>query len=122
MLKEFTCIMCPRGCEVTAEVEGKEVLSVEGNFCPKGREYVLQELTNPMRNIASSVLVRAGELPLASVRLNGLIPKDRIFDVMAEIRKTTVDAPTAIGQVVIENVLGLGCDVVVTKMVGRREE
>ena len=65
MVRTFTCIMCPRGCSVTAEVSGTEVSSVEGNFCPKGREYVIQELTNPMRNIASSVLVEGGELPLA---------------------------------------------------------
>ncbi len=119
MLKNFTCIMCPRGCSITAEVDGTRMVSAEGNFCPKGLEYVYQELTNPMRNIASSVLVEGGELPLASVRLSSPIPKDRIFDVMEEIKKVKLKAPVAMGQTVISDVLGLGCDVIATKNVGR---
>ena len=117
MVREFTCIMCPRGCGVKAEILDGKVASVEGNFCPKGEEYVIQELTNPMRSIASSVLVEGGELPLASVRLSRPVPKDRIFDVMGEIRKVKVKAPTAIGQIVISDVLGLGSDVIITKNV-----
>lgn len=120
MVRQFTCIMCPMGCEVTAEgresgeIKNGEIL-VTGNTCPKGREYAVQELTNPMRNIASSVLVEGGELPLASVRLDRPVPRDRIFDVMAEIRKQKLKAPVKAGQVVIENVLGLGSSVIVTK-------
>lgn len=117
MLREFTCIMCPQGCDITVEVEGGKVLSVEGNRCPKGETYVTQEIVNPMRNIATSVLVDGGELPLASVRLSALIPKDRIFDVMDEIKKVKLEAPVTEGQVVIENVCGLNSDVIITKTV-----
>ena len=51
MNKTFTCILCPNGCEVTAEFEDGKVLSVAGNKCEKGAGYVEQELTNPVRNI-----------------------------------------------------------------------
>ncbi len=120
MLREFTCIMCPQGCDIQVElddtVEGApKILSVEGNRCPKGEAYVTQEIENPMRNIATSVLIDGGELPLASVRLSGMIPKDRIFDVMGEIRKVELPAPVHEGDVVIPDVLGLGVDVIVTK-------
>lgn len=115
MLRTFTCIMCPQGCEITAKTA--EQITVSGNKCPKGEAYVRQELTNPMRNIATSILVEGGELPLASVRLTSPIPKARIFDVMAEIRKVTRRAPVYEGEVVITNVLGLGSDVIVTKTV-----
>lgn len=131
MLRTFTCIMCPRGCEITVECEPSEkpmnpwdsaidaagIKSLTGNSCARGLDYVLQELTNPMRNIATSILVKGGELPLASVRLTKPIPKDRIFDVMAEIRKICAEAPVAEGDIVIHNVLGLGTDVMVTKTV-----
>ena len=121
MLREFTCIMCPRGCEIRADykmAEGQVSISqIEGNSCPKGVEYVTQELTHPMRNIASSVLVTGGELPLASCRLTRPIPKDRIFDVMAEIRKVTLSAPVEAGTIAIADVLGLGSDVIITKTV-----
>ena len=117
MLKEFTCIICPRGCDIQAEAEGKTVTGVTGNCCPKGEAYAIREVVNPMRNIATSIRVEGGELPLASVRLNQLVPKDSVFDIMAEIRKIKMPAPVFIGEVVIENVLGLDADVVITKTV-----
>lgn len=46
MLRTFTCIMCPQGCEITAE--GSEApYSITGNKCKRGHEYVEQELVNP---------------------------------------------------------------------------
>ena len=115
MKRTFTCIVCPNGCEIEAEYEGAQVLSVTGNLCPKGETYVTQELIDPRRTIATSVRVTGGVMPLASVRLTAAIPKDRIFDVMAEINRVTLTAPVKIGDVVIQNVLGLGSDVIVTK-------
>ena len=70
-----------------------------------------------MRNIATSILVEGGEMPLASVRLSAPIPKAKIFDVMNEIRKVKRTAPVHEGDVVIENVLGLGSNVIVTRTV-----
>lgn len=121
MVKNITCIMCPRGCSITAEVADGKICSAEGNFCPKGLEYLFQEVTAPMRNIASSVLVEGGEMPLASVRLSAPVPKERIFDVMEEIRKVKVRAPVVQGQVIIPGVLGLDCDVIATRNVEAEE-
>jgi len=64
MLREYTCIICPNGCDIRAQIEEREdgsrrICSVEGAACPKGRAYVEQELTDPQRNIATSVLVTA---------------------------------------------------------------
>ena len=67
MTRSFTCIICPNGCEITAEYEGDTVYAVRGATCPKGDAYVRQELTDPQRNIATSVLVEGGELALADV-------------------------------------------------------
>lgn len=117
MTRTFTCILCPNGCEIEATVEDGEIVSIEGSLCEKGRDYVGQEVLHPVRNIASSVLVCGGELPLVSVRLTVPVPKERIFDVMAEIKKQRLTAPVHRGQVVVENVLGLGSDVIATKSV-----
>ena len=119
MKRTFTCIVCPNGCEIEAEYEGTEVLSVSGNLCPKGKTYVTQELVDPRRTIATSVRVLGGTLPLVSVRLTGAIPKARIFDVMKEIDRQTLTAPVRIGDVVIKNVLGLDSDVIATKNIER---
>ena len=115
MKRTFTCIVCPNGCEIEAEYEGTQVLSITGNLCPKGKTYVTQELSDPRRTIATSVRITGGTLPLVSVRLTNAIPKDRIFDVMSEINRQTLAAPVKIGDVVIKNILGLDSDVIVTK-------
>lgn len=126
MLRTFTCIMCPRGCSLEALVEPADssqesfiIRRITGNACPKGEEYVRQEIENPMRNIATSILVDGGDLPLASVRLTAPVPKGRIFDVMKEIRQVRRPAPVHEGEVVIADVLGLGVNVIVTKTVER---
>ena len=121
MKRLFTCIVCPNGCEIEAEYEGADVKRVAGNLCPKGRDYVTQELVDPRRTIASSVRVEGGASPLASVRLTAPIPKARIFDAMDAINRQTLTAPVAIGDVVISRLLGYDCDVVATRNVARAE-
>lgn len=120
MKKAYTCIICPNGCEIEAEIEGKNIIRISGATCQRGKDYVEQELIDPQRNVATSVLVKDGEFPLVSVRLTEAIPKARIPDIMNEIKKVNVTAPVKIGQVVIHNIFGLPCDVIATKNVGRQ--
>lgn len=119
MNRVFTCILCPNGCEIEVDYEGTTLHSVSGNLCPKGKEYVTQELVCPKRNIATSVLVEGGELPLVSVRLTAPIPRKEIFHVVEEIRRQCLTAPVYAGTVILPNVLGLGADVIATKTIAR---
>ena len=120
MLREFTCIMCPLGCSLEVTEENGQVLEVKGNTCPKGREYAVQEVTAPMRNIASSIRIEGGELPLASVRLTAPIPKGEIFAAMEAMKRCVLTAPVEAGTVVISHLLGYEADVIVTKSVGEK--
>lgn len=117
MLRKFTCIVCPNGCEIEVRTDEAGERVVTGALCPKGEAYVNQELVNPQRTIATSVLVKGGVLPLASVRLTAPVPKERLFDVMAEIKSLSVEAPVTAGTILIKNVLGFDSDVIVTKHV-----
>lgn len=117
MTREFTCIICPNGCEIQAEINDGVLTSVSGHTCPKGEAYVRQELTDPRRNIATSVLVKDGDLPLASVRLTNPIPKDQIFAAMETIRGLSLTAPVKAGDVILKGILGNDSDVIVTKSV-----
>ena len=110
-MKEFTCIICPRGCRLSVD----DNMNVTGNFCPRGKQYAISELTNPVRTITSSVRVNNREDLLVSVKTSGSIPKGKIFEVMEEINKLSVSAPTRIGDVVKANILGLGVDILITK-------
>lgn len=120
MLREFTCIVCPNSCDLTVEVEGREIRSITGADCKRGIAYVEQELTAPMRTLSTSVAVKNGTMPLTSVRLDRAVPKEQIFAVMNEIRKVELEAPVRMGDCVIKDVLGLGSNVIVTKNVDTR--
>ena len=113
MKKSFVCIVCPRGCMLTIDDE----LNVTGNTCKRGEDYAKAEVTNPVRTITSSVRVINREDQLVSVKTSQPIPKGRIKDVMEEINKVKVNAPTHIGDVVIKNVLGLDSDIIITKKI-----
>jgi CxxC motif-containing protein len=117
MLKEYTCIICPNGCDLTVEFEDGKILTLQGAACKRGWEYVRQELTEPRRTITTSILLEGGVTPLVSVRLSKPIPKEHIFAVMTAIKAVSLQAPVHIGQVAIANVLGLGSDVIVTNHV-----
>lgn len=118
MKKELVCIVCPNGCELSIDIdENGKINSVTGNICKRGEEYARQEMVNPMRTIASSVLIEGGELPLASVRLTKAIPKDMIATVMEEIKKIKLPAPVSIGQVVVKGICNTDSDLIITKNV-----
>ncbi len=114
-IRELTCINCPMGCQLSVTLENGTVLSVSGNTCPKGDTYAIKEVTAPTRVVTSTVPVEGGEIARASVKTAADIPKDKIFDIMAEIRRVKLTAPVGAGDVVIENAAGTGVDVIATK-------
>lgn len=115
-MKEFNCIGCPRGCLLRVEEENGE-FTVSGNSCENGRKFAVSEMTEPKRTICSTVKTVFADVPVLPVRVSADIPKDRIFDVMREINSVTVDKRISGGDAVIENVLGLGVDVISTSNV-----
>lgn len=125
MIREFTCIICPNGCVINADIQTEgdvsTIRSIDGACCLRGEAYVRQELMDPRRNIATSVLVKGGILPLASVRLTKPIPKESIFDVMKVLRTCSLSAPVMAGTVIVKNILGCDSDVIVTKSVPAAE-
>ena len=54
------------------------------------------------------------DAPVLPVRVSADIPKEMIFDVMGEINSVTLTERIGRGDIVIENVLGLGVDVIST--------
>ena len=110
--RDMTCIVCPMGCQLHVELDGDKVVSVSGNTCPRGKQYAIDECTHPMRTITSTARTENGEV--IPVKTNRTIPKELMFECMKEINRAAVKLPARVGDVVIENVLGTGSDVVVT--------
>ena len=112
--RELTCINCPMGCQLSVTIDGENI-TVTGNTCPRGADYAKKEVTDPRRTVTSSVRVTGSEEKRVSVKTKTDIPKDKIFEVMDVIRKISVSAPVAIGDVICDDIAGTGVPLVATK-------
>lgn len=115
--KKLTCICCPLGCSIEADMQGGSVVAVRGNGCPNGEKYAHTELTAPVRTLTSTVAFvnsKSG-MRLAPVRSSEPIPKDKLFDCMKEIANISVSAPVRIGDTVLQNAAGTGISIIITR-------
>ena len=117
--KEFTCICCPLGCQITVTEENGQLI-ITGNNCPKGEKYVKDEMTNPTRMVTSMVQVDGGAIPVVSVKTKEAIPKEKIQDCIEALKGITVNAPVKIGDVILEDVADTGISVIATKNVDKK--
>lgn len=113
--KTLTCVACPKGCEVTIEYEGNEIIEIKGNTCPQGSAYAREEIVAPTRILPTTVLVKSGALPLVPVKTSKAIPLEVIPDAMKIIAELEVEAPVKMGDVILKNILETGADVVATR-------
>jgi CxxC motif-containing protein len=65
--------------------------------------------------VASTVKVKGGVHPLVPVYTENAVPKARIMELLDEIRKVEVAAPVSMGQVIIEDALGTGINVIASR-------
>lgn len=114
MKRELVCIVCPQGCHLTVTEENGNY-TVTGNTCKRGEVYGIKEVTAPRRVITSTAKLTGGRLPRVPVKTNGDIPKELIFQCMAQINQIEVKAPVQAGEVVLSNILGTGVDLVATR-------
>ena len=112
MTRELTCIICPRGCQLTVTLEGGKVKEVKGNACPRGVAYAESECTNPMRTVTTTVRCEDGAV--VPVKTDRPIPKGKMFDVMREVNATVAKCDLKIGDIVIDGVAGTDANIVVT--------
>ncbi len=99
------------GCPLEIkEVNGN--IEVSGNTCKRGAVYGVEEYTHPSRTITTLVKIAGGGV--ASVKTSSPVPKERIFDVVANIGKIVAKSDVQIGDIIANNILDLGVDVVVT--------
>ncbi len=112
---KLICITCPMGCTLEATHEGSTVLKVEGNNCKRGAQYVQAELTDPRRMVATTVKVQGGIHPLMPVHTAAPFPKPRIFELLDALRRVEIAAPVRMDQVVLENALDTGINVLASR-------
>ena len=103
MIRDLTCIVCPMGCGLMVEIDNDKILSVSGNSCPRGKQYAINECTNPQRTVTTTMRCDGG---VVAVKTDRTIPKDKIFECMKIINSHFAPLPIHIGDVIINNVFG----------------
>jgi CxxC motif-containing protein len=114
--KPMTCIICPMGCqlEVTriSVLDESPVYSVTGNACIRGEQYAKKELTNPTRTFTCTVAVTGGIRRLVAAKSKIEVPRDLQLECMQIIRRLSVKAPVHAGDVLCEDILNTGADII----------
>ena len=120
MKRKFVCIVCPNSCHVEVEYAGQDVKKLHGVECQKGREFVINEIQNPLRMLTGSLKVAHGEFPLVSVKTAAPVPKKYLQALGRLTHQIEVEAPVEIGQVLADNLLDEGIQLVATRKVRRK--
>jgi CxxC motif-containing protein len=118
VFKELTCIVCPVGCRLRAALDGDRI-SIEGNTCPRGQKYGLDELCSPVRMLTTTVYVEGGFLPRLPVRTKHPIPKGKVREALVVLSGLKLEAPVLMGQVIVEDIAGSGVAVVASRPMER---
>jgi len=105
MIKNLTCICCPIGCTLTAELEADKISSISGNKCKRGIQYAQEELFNPVRILTTTIFIPEKNTMLP-VRSDKPLPKDKMCGCVSFIKTIKVDLPIKMGQILVNNIEG----------------
>jgi len=109
------CVGCPLGCEIKLILSDRdEVIEVGGNKCKDGKQYALEEFSNPVRTLTATVLTKDSSQPLLPIRTSKPILKTLLRQGMSIIAETTVKPPIKMGDIIVPNLLDTGFDVIAT--------
>jgi CxxC motif-containing protein len=103
------------GCAIDATIEDGELVETEGHTCKRGVAFVREELTDPRRMLTTTVRVSGGVLPLVPVRSAEALPKGLLMAVAEKLRQVELTAPVEEHQVVLQDVLGSGVDIITSR-------
>ena len=115
--KKITCVTCPLGCKLKINIENNKIISVRGNQCKKGIKFAEVEIRDPRRILTTTMKLKAqggqeaafNRLP---VRSGAPAPKDKILEIIKEIRKIKVSPPVKMGDIIAKNIIGSGVDII----------
>ncbi|MEW5951618.1 MAG: DUF1667 domain-containing protein [Elusimicrobiota bacterium] len=111
-MNKLVCIACPAGCEMILEIKNGKVISVKNNKCHKGSTYAAEEIESPKRVITTCVKTDLS-VKWLPVKTSSPVPKEKLFDFLAEISKIKISKPVKAGDKIAEKILGFeGIDLI----------
>lgn len=112
--KEFVCIVCPQSCNIEL-IDDNDEIKVSGNNCKRGKEYVINEYTCPKRMITTTVKIENAKVNMLPVISSDFIPKKLLKECLDILYASDIKAPVNMGDVIIENILDTGVNIVAAR-------
>lgn len=109
----ITCTVCPIGCNISGKIENGEAVCLSGFNCARGSQFAKTEMTNPVRILTT--VVKTEKNTLLPVRSDAPIPKEKIKNCMQIISKLIVNSEAKTHEIVLENILSTGANIIITK-------
>lgn len=119
-VKKYTCIICPMSCDIVLKAENGKIIDVSGFTCKRGENFARNEYINPLRTITTVVKLENSRYNCLPVISDGSIPKDMIGKSLKFLKKISVKAPVTKGNIIIENLLSTGVNIIAAKTVKER--
>jgi len=106
------CTVCPNGCRVVVSGEYPN-FKFEGNLCKRGEVYATNEMTKPSRTLTTTIIGSDGSL--IPVKSDKAIQKELLADCVKVINEKTLALPVNMGDIIIENILNTGANIICCK-------
>jgi CxxC motif-containing protein len=102
--------VCPVGCSILIDFneETKEIISFSGNECKKGIKFIQEELVRPSRLLTTTIRIDSALCSRLPVRSDIPVPKEKIREMIKEVKKIRINVPVLAGQTIADNFMGLG--------------
>ncbi len=89
--------------------------TITGHLCRRGESFVLAEMTDPIRILTTTLPVDNSGMERLPVRSDKGIPKTKLLDCMNELKQIRISKPVYIGQIIVENILMTGANIIASR-------
>ena len=80
-----TCTICPNGCQV---IWDEKTGTFSGNRCKRGARFAMEEKSNPVRTVTTTVKANGHLLPVRTLQK---VPKDKVGELVSMLRRVGID-------------------------------
>lgn len=119
-VKKYTCIVCPMSCDIVLKADNGKIIDVSGFTCKRGENFARNEYINPLRTLTTVVKLENSDYNCLPVISDGSIPKDMIGKSLENLKKISIKAPVAKGNLIVEDLLSTGVNIIAAKSVKER--
>ncbi len=115
MKTDYICIACPFGCKLVLDDGHPDAVVVSGNKCPKGKQYAIEEHSDPKRVVTATVATDSSTTPRIPVKTTKPIQIRLIDSLLQRLGAIQIRLPAKRGDIVLVDFQQTGVDVIISR-------